>query len=191
MTPAVFFDRDGTLMEEVGYCGDPALVRVFPGAAAAVARLRAAGFRIVIVTNQSGIGRGYFTESDFHAVQAEFLRQLSEPVDGVYFCPDAPDVSPSKRKPSPEMLLDAARELDLDLAGSFMVGDREGDIQAGNRAGCRSILVLTGYGAADPKHVEYGAAHVAIDLPDAANYIHFASRQLSPDPASTSSGTSN
>lgn len=170
-TPAVFFDRDGTLMEEVGYCGDPALVRVFPGAAAVVARLRSAGFRIVIVTNQSGIGRGYFTESDFHAVQAEFLRQLGEPVDGVYFCPDAPDVSPSKRKPSPDMLVDAARELDLDLARSFMVGDREGDIQAGNRAGCLSILVLTGYGAADPKHGEYGAAYVAANLEDAGNYI--------------------
>lgn len=171
MTPAVFFDRDGTLMEEVGYCGDPALVRVFPGAHEAVTRLRAAGFRIVIVTNQSGIGRGYFTEGDFHAVQAEFLRQLDAPVDGVYFCADAPDVSPSKRKPAPDMLLDAARELDLDLSRSFMVGDREGDILAGNRAGCRSILVLTGYGAADPKHGEYGAAHVAADLDGAARYI--------------------
>jgi D-glycero-D-manno-heptose 1,7-bisphosphate phosphatase len=171
MTAAVFFDRDGTLMEEVGYCGDPALVRVFPGARDAVAQLRAAGFRIVIVTNQSGIGRGYFTEADFHAVQEEFLRQLGEPVDGVYFCADAPDVSPSKRKPSPDMLLDAARELDLDLSRSFMVGDREGDIQAGNRAGCRSILVLTGYGAADPKHAEYGAAHVAPDLADAVRYV--------------------
>ena len=189
MTPAIFFDRDGTLMEEVGYCGDPAMVRVFPGASAAVAQLRAAGFRIVIVTNQSGIGRGYFTEADFHRVQAEFLRQLGEPVDAVYYCADAPDVSPSKRKPAPDMLLDAARELDLDLARSFMVGDREGDIQAGNRAGCRSILVLTGYGASDPKHVEYGAAHVASDLDAVVAYL--ASRQLSPDPDSTSSGTSN
>lgn len=191
MTPAVFFDRDGTLMEEVGYCGDPALVRVFPGASAAVARLRAAGFRIVIVTNQSGIGRGYFSEADFHAVQAEFQRQLGEPVDGVYFCADAPDAELSRRKPSPDMLLQAAHELDLDLSRSFMVGDREGDIQAGNRAGCRSVLVLTGYGTADPRHGEYGAAHVALDLDDVTEWIYFASRQLSPDPASTSSGTSN
>jgi D-glycero-D-manno-heptose 1,7-bisphosphate phosphatase len=169
--PAVFFDRDGTLMEEVGYCGDPALVRVFDGAADAVRQLRAAGFRIVVVTNQSGIGRGYFTEADFHAVQAEFLRQLGEPVDGVYFCADAPDDSPSRRKPAPDMLLEAARDLHLDLTRSFMIGDREGDIQAGTRAGCRSILVLTGYGAADPRHREYGAAYVAPDLGAATRWI--------------------
>lgn len=176
MSPAVFFDRDGTLMEEVGYCGDPALVRVFPGARETVRRLRAAGFRIVIVTNQSGIGRGYFTEADFHAVQAEFLRQLDEPVDGVYYCADAPDVTPSRRKPAPDMLLEAARDLDLDLARSFMVGDREGDVVAGNSAGCQSILVLTGYGAADPRHGEYGSAFVAKDARGAADWILAARR---------------
>ena len=168
MNRAVFFDRDGTLMEEVGYCGDPAKVSVLAGAADAVRRLREAGFRIVLVTNQSGIGRGYFTEGDFEAVQQEFFRQLGESIDATYYCPDAPDVEPSRRKPAAAMLLQAARDLDLDLGQSYMVGDREGDVQAGRNAGCRSILVLTGHGKQDD-HV--AADYVAADLTHAVTWI--------------------
>ena len=147
MSPCAFFDRDGTLMEEVGFCSDPAEVRLIPGAREGLLRLRQAGFRIVVVTNQSGIGRGIFTEAHYRLVEHEFLRQIGpELIDATYYCPDAPDVTPSRRKPSPDMLLDAARDLGLDLTRSFMTGDRAGDIEAGHRAGCRSILVLTGYG---------------------------------------------
>jgi D-glycero-D-manno-heptose 1,7-bisphosphate phosphatase len=145
---AVFFDRDGTLMEEVDYCRDPSQVRVFPGVRDALASLKRSGFLIFIVTNQSGIGRGYFTECDYLMVQNEFLRQAGEEyIDGSYFAPDAPDQPSNRRKPAPGMLLAAATEHGVDLASSFMVGDKASDVECGRRAGTRTILVLTGYGA--------------------------------------------
>jgi len=143
--PAIFLDRDGTLMEEVGYCADPAEVRVFPGVPEAMERLRAAGYFLILITNQGGIGRGYFTEDAYRAVQAEFERQiLPARLDAVYFCPDS---TPSeRRKPSPGMLQEAAREYSIDLSRSYMIGDKSSDIAAGQAAGCRTILVQTGYG---------------------------------------------
>ncbi len=145
--PAIFLDRDGTLMEEVGYCADPSQVRVFPGVIEALQELRDAGYLLILITNQSGIGRGYFTEGTFRAVQSEFERQiLPARLDGVYF---SPDVEASvRRKPAPGMLLEAARDHSIDLARSYMVGDKTSDIEAG--ACCRmqqgTILVQTGYG---------------------------------------------
>jgi D-glycero-D-manno-heptose 1,7-bisphosphate phosphatase len=145
---AVFFDRDGTLMEDVHYCSDPSAVRVFAGVPAAIDSLRAAGFAIVVVSNQSGIGRGLFTEEQYRAVQAEFLLQVGAGrIDASYYCPDAPGVPSACRKPKPGMLLAAARDLDLDLAQSWMVGDKAADMECGGRAGTRTILVRTGYGA--------------------------------------------
>jgi D-glycero-D-manno-heptose 1,7-bisphosphate phosphatase len=106
MTPAVFFDRDGTLMEEVHYCSDPALVRVYPGAPEALRKLKAAGFRAFVVTNQSGIGRGLFTEAQYHTVHNEFLRQLGPgSIDASYFCADVPGAPSTRRKPEPGMVL--------------------------------------------------------------------------------------
>lgn len=169
LRPAVFLDRDGTLMEEVHYCADPALVRLFPGTAAALRRLVENGFLCVIITNQSGIGRGLLTEAQYQAVQAEVLRQLEEgemgpmgpmgrmrgeapraeaPVIAAsYFCPDAPPTSSSRRKPEPGMVLEAAHDLGIDLARSWFVGDKAADIECGARAGTRTIMVQTGYGA--------------------------------------------
>jgi D-glycero-D-manno-heptose 1,7-bisphosphate phosphatase len=145
LTPAIFLDRDGTLMAEVGYCADPAQVCVFPDVPLALELLRFAGFRLILVTNQSGIGRGYFTEDQYRSVQAEFERQiLPARLDAVYFCPDA--ASSPCRKPSPGMILQAAREHSIDLARSYMVGDKCSDIEAGRGAGCHSVLVRTGYG---------------------------------------------
>ncbi len=147
MTPAVFLDRDGTLMTDVEYCGDPARVAVFPGAAEALARLRAAGYRLVLVTNQSGIGRGYFTGDDFQRVQAELARQLGEAgrLDGVYHCPERPEDATERRKPGAGMILEAAAQMDLDLARSFLVGDSRADVEAGRRAGLAgTVFVLTG-----------------------------------------------
>lgn len=169
LRPAVFLDRDGTLMDDPGYVGDPALVRLLPGVAAALARLRARGFKTVIVTNQSGIGRGYFTEADFTRVNDRLLELLgADAIDATYFCADHPDTATARRKPEPGMLLEAARDLALDLASSWMIGDRAGDIEAGRRAGVRSILVLTGEGArADAS----GAAFVANDLVAAVDFI--------------------
>lgn len=155
MQPAIFFDRDGTLMEEVHYCADPGLVRLFPGVAPALRRLRERGFLLVLITNQSGIGRGIITPAQYEAVHAELLRQLSSgssgssglPLDAAYFCPDAPPTPSPRRKPEPGMVLEAARDLGIDLARSWFVGDKAADIACGSRAGTRTILVQTGYGA--------------------------------------------
>jgi len=146
--PAVFFDRDGTLMEEVHYCGDPAQVRVYKGVSEGLRKLKAAGYRTFIVSNQSGIGRGLITEAQYHAVQAELLAQLGEGlIDASYFCPDAPGTPSTRRKPEPGMVFEAAAEFDVDLARSCMVGDKSADVECGKRAGVKTILVLTGYGA--------------------------------------------
>jgi histidinol-phosphate phosphatase family protein len=144
---AVFFDRDGTLMEEAHYCGDPRQVRVYAGVSVGLRKLKEAGFRTFIVTNQSGIGRGLITESQYRAVQRELLSQIGEGlIDASYFCPDTPGTPSSRRKPEPGMLLEAAAQWDIDLADSYTVGDKAADVECGKRAGAKTILVLTGYG---------------------------------------------
>lgn len=169
MTPAVFLDRDGTLMHDPGYIGDPALVQPFAGVAEALARLKSRGYKTVIVTNQSGIGRGYFSEADFGRVQARLFELLGPGlIDATYFCADHPDTATDRRKPGPGMLLEAARDLELDLARSWMVGDRAGDVEAGRRAGVRSILVRTGEGA---KEESASAVFVAANFAEAADFI--------------------
>jgi D-glycero-D-manno-heptose 1,7-bisphosphate phosphatase len=145
---AVFFDRDGTLMEDAHYCGDPALVRVFPGVPEALHRLKEAGFGVFIITNQSGIGRGLITEAQYRTVQDEFLRQAGRDwIDATYYCPDAPGLPSQCRKPEPGMVLAASAEHHIDLAASYFVGDKSLDIECGRRAGTRTVLVLTGYGS--------------------------------------------
>jgi D-glycero-D-manno-heptose 1,7-bisphosphate phosphatase len=148
--PAVFFDRDGTLMREVHYCDDPGKVFVIPGASDALTHLKERSFRNIIITNQSGIGRGYFTVAQFEAVQAELIRQLGvNRIDATYYCPDVPSVESSRRKPAPGMIFEAAKEHRLDLTRSFFVGDAASDIACGRSAGVRTILVATGYGQRD------------------------------------------
>ena len=178
--PAVFVDRDGTLMEEVHYCADPALVRIFPGTGAALRRLQERGFRIVIITNQSGIGRGLLTEEQYRAVQAELIRQLEADagsgagplVTGSYFCPDAPPTVSTRRKPEPGMLLEAARELNLDLARSWFIGDKSVDIDCGRRAGTRTVLVRTGYAGRETEASPALAPDfIANDVVEAADVI--------------------
>lgn len=167
--PAVFFDRDGTLMEEVSYCRDPREVRVFAGAAAAVAGLRRAGYKIFVATNQAGIGRGLMTADDYRAVHAEFLRQLgADLLAGVYYCPHAPAAGCACRKPQPGMVHAAARDHALDLSRSWFVGDKESDIGCGRAAGLRTILVQTGYGR---EHGGGGEDFVAKDVVAAARLI--------------------
>ncbi len=146
LRPALFIDRDGTLMEEVDHCCNPADVRVYPGAAEEMARARSLGWALIMITNQSGIGRGYFTVEQFHSVQEEVYRQLGFPVDGVYMSPDLPNTGSLRRKPAPGMILEAAAEHGLDLTRSFMIGDKQIDIECGQNAGVRTILVETGYG---------------------------------------------
>lgn len=141
-SPAVFFDRDGTLMPDVDYCSNPADVHLFPDAREALRRLKDAGYKIIIITNQSGIGRGYFTEEAYREVEREVERQLGAGlVDATYFCPDHPEGATARRKPEPGMVVEAAREHDLELARSFFVGDKAIDAECGRKAGTRTILL--------------------------------------------------
>jgi D,D-heptose 1,7-bisphosphate phosphatase len=178
--PAVFLDRDGTLIEHVSYLSDPALVRLLPGAAESLVRLRRAGFARVLVTNQSAIGRGWLSQERLEGIHTEMNRQLAAcgaVLDGIYYCPDAPAgddrtvVESPDRKPGPGMLLRAAAERNLDLGASWMVGDLISDVLAGLNAGCRSILVQSGQ--TSPAEVEAltGRAEIASDLAAATDLI--------------------
>jgi D-glycero-D-manno-heptose 1,7-bisphosphate phosphatase len=166
---AVFLDRDGTLMREVNYCADPKLVEILPGVPQALIRLREAGYKLIVISNQSGIGRGYFTEAQYRLVEAEVARAICPAtLDAVYFCPDRPDQASDRRKPAPGMVLEAQREHDIDLADSFFVGDKALDIECGRNAGLRTVLVKTGYGASET----HAAPHwIAEDLSAAADII--------------------
>jgi len=142
--PAVFLDRDGTLIHDVGYISDPADVRLVPAAADALRALRDAGFRLVVISNQSGLGRGLVTQEQADAVHRRFVEELERAgaqIDAAYYCPHAPDEDCRCRKPLPGLILDAARELGLDLARSVMVGNSEVDVSAGEAAGARAILL--------------------------------------------------
>lgn len=154
---AVFLDRDGTINEESGYLHRKEDCRFIPGAKEALASLTEAGFDIVVITNQSGIARGYYDEDDLrrlHLYMESEIAAAGGKIAGWYHCPHHPDYPLTTdqcfcRKPLPGMLLTAAAEHDIDLASSWMVGDKLADIEAGTAAGCRTILVRTGYGAAE------------------------------------------
>jgi D-glycero-D-manno-heptose 1,7-bisphosphate phosphatase len=168
-SPAVFVDRDGTIMENVDYCSDPKQVRIFPGVREAFRRFKSNGFKLIIITNQSGIGRGFFTIEQYRAVEAEVLRQLgSGLVDATYFCPDVPGQQPSCRKPAPGMILQATQEHRIDLSRSFFIGDKEIDAECGRNAGVRTIRVQTGSQRDTTGSV---ADWIAKDMPAAAEII--------------------
>jgi len=167
--PAVFFDRDGTLIHEVHYCANPSQVRAIDGAPEALGKLSDAGFALVIVTNQSGIGRGYFTREDYERVHEEVLWQLKPAViTAAYYDESTPDAPSPRRKPATAMLEEAAREHGLDLARSWMVGDKASDIECGQNAGLRTVLVETGHGQ---DHLDCGADAVVPDIGYAADFI--------------------
>jgi D-glycero-D-manno-heptose 1,7-bisphosphate phosphatase len=141
---AVFLDRDGTLMADPGYPSQPEQVQVLDGVKEGLVSLRSAGFKLVIVTNQSGIGRGFFTETDFWSVNArlETLLELGQ-FSATYFCADHPERASGRRKPAPGMLLEAAEDLKISLRDSFMIGDKESDIEAGLDAGVKAAVWIT------------------------------------------------
>ena len=151
MNRAVFLDRDGTLIVEKNYLHKPEEVEIFPGAGAALKKLSAAGFQLLMVTNQSGIGRGYYTLADAERVNEHVCALLAAEgahIEKCYIAPEAPDQPSRVRKPSPQFLFDARNEFSLNLAESFMVGDKLIDLECGWNAGVKiSILVRTGYGA--------------------------------------------
>lgn len=156
-------------MRDVDYCGDPARVEVLPGAAEALRRLKANGYKLIIVTNQSGIARNYISEADYRAVELEFARQLGGGViDVSYYCPDLPDTNSPRRKPAPGMIFEAQRDHRLDLARSYFIGDKTSDIDCGRNAGVRTILVQTGYGAYE---IDCRVDWIARDLAHAVGII--------------------
>ncbi len=152
MRPAVFLDRDGTIAEEHGYLNHASRFRLLPCSASAIRTLADAGFAVFVVTNQSGVGRGYFPESLVHEIHETMQRHLAAEgvrLGGIYYCPHTGEEGCECRKPQPGMLLRAAREHGLNLAKSYVVGDRYADIETAHRAGARGVLVRTGYGAGE------------------------------------------
>lgn len=171
MTPAngaaVFLDRDGTLIEDTGYPTDPDQVRLLPGVRDALAELSCLGFALVVVSNQSGIGRGLILPAQAQAVHERFIKELAAggvTLDAALYCPHAPEEGCPCRKPLPQMLLQAAGRLGIQLARSVMVGDRASDVEAGRRAGCRTILLGTATTDVRPNCV-------AGDWPDVLQFI--------------------
>jgi D-glycero-D-manno-heptose 1,7-bisphosphate phosphatase len=176
--PAVFLDRDGTINEEAGYLNHPSRLKLVRGAAAAIQRLNEKGLLAVAVTNQSGVGRGYFTEGVLAATHERMrvlLARLGARLDAVYYCPHHPDDKCACRKPKPGMIRRAARDLPVDLEHSYMVGDRIKDCQFGAAMGLRTVLVLTGYGRGEHEYQRdrwtMEPDHVARNLPEAVEWI--------------------
>jgi histidinol-phosphate phosphatase family protein len=143
---AVFVDRDGTIMHDADYCSDPKQVHIFEGVPEALRDLKGKGYKLIVITNQSGIGRGFFTMDQYRAVEAEVLRQLGpDLIDATYFCADVPDQPSKCRKPAPGMILEAVRDHHVDVSRSFFIGDKEIDAECGHNAGVRTIRVQTGF----------------------------------------------
>ena len=171
---AVFLDRDGTIMEDSNYVGKVEHVVLIPHAAQALKRLQDAGYKLFIITNQSGVGRGYFTREAVESIHAHLNEQFGQAgvrFDRYYVCPHHPEYNCECRKPKPKFLLDAAREYGLDRPRCFMIGDRASDIQAGVNAGVRSVLVLTGAGRETLAKQEANPDHIAADLAEAAAWV--------------------
>jgi len=162
MNRAVFIDRDGTISEEVGYINHVSRFRLFPYSAAALKQLHDNGYLAIVITNQAGVARGYFSEEMVQAIHTQMTRDLESSgarVDAIYYCAHHPTVGEPPyqldcdcRKPKPGLLLRAARDYDIDLANSWMVGDRYSDIELAANAGVKSALVLSGYGRGEWEH---------------------------------------
>jgi D-glycero-D-manno-heptose 1,7-bisphosphate phosphatase len=157
--PAIFLDRDGTINEEMGYINHPDRFKIFPFVAESIKILKEQGFKIIIVTNQSGIARGYFTEEllkEVHGRLIQYLKQKDANLDAIYYCPHHPTVGDKKyrldcdcRKPKPGMIEKAVKEYNIDLKRSFIIGDRFKDVVFGKRMNLKTGFVLTGYGVGE------------------------------------------
>ena len=141
---AVFVDRDGTMAKDVSYCSRPEDFKLFSTTPQAIRLLNEHGFRVIVITNQSGIARGYFTEETLAKIHEKMKRDLAQQgawVDAIYYCPHHPDDNCECRKPKPKLVLQATDDFDIDLERSFVVGDLPMDIELGRLAGCRTILI--------------------------------------------------
>ena len=181
---AVFLDRDGTINEEVEYLSDLKKFKLLPEVAPAIKLLNEHGFKVIVITNQAGVARGYFGEDKVKEIHQEMKRQLREKdayLDGIYYCPHHPTEGIGeykkncwRRKPNPGMLEKAAKDFDLDLSQSYVIGDQLTDIKLGNNAGCETVLVLTGYGKESYRKKGNGKVRVnfvADDLEKAVGWI--------------------
>lgn len=145
MKRAVFFDRDGTIIFDPGYLSEAEQIQFFPGVLDKIRELKTRGFLIFIVTNQSGIGRGYFTEAQLamvHEALIAMMKKEGASVDEIRYCPHAPEDECDDRKPSPKMVIELAEKHDIDLKKSFFVGDKMSDVLTGKNAGCRTVFIL-------------------------------------------------
>jgi histidinol-phosphate phosphatase family protein len=164
---AVFIDRDGTVNRDVPYCSHPDQFELLPGAAEGIRLLNESGFRVIVVTNQSGIGRGYFTEETLgkiHERMAEKLAQFGAHVDAIYYCPHHPDDHCQCRKPLPQMILRAASDMGIDMGQSYTIGDSDRDIDMGRRARCKATVKV-----APEEHP--AADHNAANILEAARWV--------------------
>jgi D-glycero-D-manno-heptose 1,7-bisphosphate phosphatase len=163
MVRAVFLDRDGVIAEEVGYLKDVSELRLIPDSSRAVHLLNETGMKVILITNQSGVARGYFSEGVIREIHQAMEKQLSEErafIDAIYYCPHHPEgtieqyaIQCNCRKPGLGMLAQAAQDHDIDLKHSYLVGDKLSDVECAQRAGMRSILVLTGYGMGERRKI--------------------------------------
>jgi rfaE bifunctional protein nucleotidyltransferase chain/domain len=173
MEKAIFLDRDGTLNEDSGYTYLPEDFRLLPGVAEGLVRLK--GYKLFIVTNQSGIGRGYYTEADMHAYNRRMLLELERSgicIERIYFCPHTPEEGCDCRKPSPTFLIQAQQEYGIDFSQSYVIGDHPSDILLAQNTGCRGIYLLTGHGGTHLAEARAAnPAYVAADFTQAADFI--------------------
>ena len=175
MRKAVFLDRDGTLIKDIPYINDPKLVELLPYVIEGLKMLKNLGFILIIVTNQSGIKRGYFDEDTLQRIHHKILHLLKEKgieIDAIYYCPCLPDEGCECRKPNPGMIVQATEEFNIDLKKSYIIGDSWMDIGAGKSVGCTSILLFgREKDLSKLKKMNIAPDYIAKDFMDAVNYI--------------------
>jgi len=180
MNKAVFLDRDGTIIEDVGYISSPSQIKFIPGSIAAIKRLNEAGYKVIVITNQAGVARGITTEDMVQTVDKVMHRHIlngGAHLDGLYYCPHHPEhgVYPYKqacecRKPHTGLIKKATKDHNIDLSLSFMIGDKVSDIEAGKKAGLKTAFVLTGHGENDKNELKNKPDHIARNLSEAVKW---------------------
>ncbi len=169
--PAVFIDRDGTLIEEVNFLARVQDLEVFSFTPKAIRMLKDRGFLVIVVTNQSGIGRNIYTETDMHAIHAQIQKELGDSIDAFYFCPHLPCDGCECRKPGLGMIEAARRDFDIDMTRSWMIGDKKIDVETGFKAEIKTAMVRTGYGSQHANDLERSPEIIAVDLLNAVELL--------------------
>jgi len=178
---AVFVDRDGTIVEDIGYMNSPEQIKFIPGSLEAIKKLNNAGYKVIVITNQAGVARGLVAEDMLQTIDKtlhKLILNSGAHLDGLYYCPHHPEygVYPYKqvcecRKPHPGLLKRAQKHFDIDLSLSFMIGDKATDVEAGKRAGTKTIFLLTGKGKKEESKIKDQPNHIAKNLLEAVKWI--------------------